>query len=64
MFSSLFNKVRLFPCTKLVRNIILHVCAPFEVPYSLDQSPLLISHHSRIEAAPPDPRKEIVAALK
>ena len=33
-------------------------------PYLLDQSPLSISHHSRIEAAPPDARKETVAALE
>ena len=35
-----------------------------EIPYSLNQTPLSISRRSRIEAAPPDTLKEIVAALE
>ena len=34
------------------------------IPYSLDQTPLSISGHSRIVAAPPEVMNEIVAALK
>ena len=34
------------------------------VPYLLDQTPLLISHCSRIVAAPPDILNKIVAALE
>ena len=35
----------------------------YYILYSLDQTPLSISCHSQIEAAPPDGLKEIVATL-
>ena len=34
------------------------------IPYSLDQTPLLINRRSRIVAAPPEVLNEIVAALE
>ena len=43
-----------------VRNDILSS----SMPYSLDQTPLSISSHSQIEAAPPDVLNEIVATLE
>ena len=51
-----FLKTDEYTCTMYFMNI--------HILYSLDQMPLSISRRSRIEAAPPDTLKEIVAALK
>ena len=55
-----------------VQNKVLALCLIIEgwcyitcyLPYSLDQTPLLISRRSRIVAAPPEVLNEIIATLE